>query len=237
MKILLKFTKKWGLLLLLLLMTFIIFYFRLYDYLTLATFKHYQKLAQYWTETRYIETVFIYILTFTLLIACTIPCATLFTVIGGFLFGFVALFYAIFATTLGGLILYFAVKTAIGSKIRLRSQSWIKILEGGFQKNAFNYILLLRLVPIFPCWISNISAGALNVKLKTFISATVLGVTPSTFIYVLAGRSLDRFISQDQINFLMILKPEFLLPFLGLVLLSLFPIFYKMVKKYRTKDD
>ncbi|MBX3709163.1 MAG: VTT domain-containing protein [Gammaproteobacteria bacterium] len=224
--------RKYAFLSLVLLISILFFYFDLYHYLTFDALKHYQADAQRWTITHYKSAVSIYVLVFTLLIACAIPCATFLTLLGGFLFGIVAVFYATFSTTCGGIILFLATRTAIGSSITKKSTGWIKKIEHGFQQNAFNYLLTLRLIPIFPCWISNIGAGMLNVPMKTFISATVLGVFPSTFVYTLAGRSLDEILANNKGPLLnVILTPTVFFPLLGLAILSIFPVIYKSIKK------
>lgn len=223
---------KWFPLILLIILFCSFFYFRLHHYLTFNILKAYQSHAQEWTIAHYKSAVSLYILIYIILVAAAIPCATLFTLLGGFLFGGVAVFYAIFSTTFGGMILYLAIRTSIGEGIVQKSSGWIKKMEHGFQKNAFNYLLMLRLIPIFPCWISNIAAGALNIPMRTFIFATILGIAPTTFIYVMAGRGLDKFIATESTPSLtMLLQPSILLPFLGLAILSLFPVIYKYFKK------
>ncbi len=228
--------RKYLFLSVLLLIAFAFFYFHLYDYFTFSTLKTYQTLIQSWTMEHYTSAVTIYLLLYAIMIACTIPCATFFTLLGGFLFGMIAIVYAIFSTTLGGLILFLAVRTAIGSSIATRDTGWIKIMERGFQQNAFHYLLSLRLMPIFPCWISNIAAGALNVPVKTFLVATVLGILPATIIYVLAGRSLDTLLADDHLPLLNVMfNPSVFFPLLCLAILSLFPVIYKYIKKYTQK--
>jgi uncharacterized membrane protein YdjX (TVP38/TMEM64 family) len=228
--------RKYLFLSILLLVAVTFFYFHLYDYFTFDTLKTYQTLIQSWTIEHYKSAVAIYILLFAIMIACTIPCATFFTLLGGFLFGSIAIVYAIFSTTLGGLILFLAVRTAIGSSIATKHTGWIKSMEQGFQKNAFHYLLSLRLMPIFPCWISNIAAGALNVPLKTFLSATILGILPATIIYVMAGRSLDTLLADKNLPLLNVMfNPSVFFPLLGLAFLSLFPVIYKYIKKYTQK--
>jgi uncharacterized membrane protein YdjX (TVP38/TMEM64 family) len=224
--------KKWFLLGLLGVMLSLFFYFHLNRYLTFETIQTYLADVQQWTELHYRSAVTIYILFFILMIACAIPGATILTLLGGFLFGISAFIYAIMGTTLGGLVLFLAIRTAIGAGIAAKSSGWIKKMEAGFQENAFHYILTLRLMPVFPCWISNIAAGALNVPIRTFIVATVLGIAPATFIYVMAGRSLDRFLLAEKAPTLaMMLTPSVFLPLLGLAILSLFPVIYKYLKK------
>jgi len=219
-------------LILLILASFTFFYFHLYDYLSLTTLKHYQLEAQTWTNSHYLLAVSLYIGLFTLLIACAVPCATVLTLIGGFLFDIIAILYAECCITFGGMILFLAVRTAIGSRFITKSRGLLKRIEAGFKQNAFNYLLSLRLIPIFPCWLSNIAAGMLNIPLKTFLSATAIGIFPSTVIYVLAGRGLDKILTDDQTPILvLVFTPSVLFPLLGLAILSLLPVFYKYIKK------
>lgn len=206
-------------------------YFELHRYFTLEMLSRYQQELQNWTKSHYFYSVMIYFILFTSLIACGIPCATFLTLLGGFLFGSIAVLYAELATTLGGLCLFLIVRTTFGHILARSSARWIKKLEHGFQENAFNYLLTLRLMPIFPCWMSNISAGVLNVPVKTFLLATMLGIFPSTLIYGLAGRSLDELLSSQIPLSHLLLKPSILLPLIALALLSLLPVLYKSVKK------
>jgi uncharacterized membrane protein YdjX (TVP38/TMEM64 family) len=180
----------------------------------------------------YYQATFIYIFGFALLITCAIPCATFLTLLGGLLFGSIAILYALFSITFGGFLLFLSVRTAIGARLAAKSRGWIKHIEQGFSKNAFHYLLTLRLMPIFPCWISNIGAGLFNVPIPTFLLATVLGILPSTVIYALAGRGLDKILTDDKTPVLnIIFTPSVFFPLLGLAILSLSPVIYKSVKK------
>lgn len=109
--------------------------------------------------------------------------------------------------------------------------AWMKVIEQGYKNNAFSYILFLRLIPVMPCWVSNISAGLLGVPVSTFLLATMIGVTPSTVIYVLAGRSLDQLVMDHEHYTALLLRPGILFPLLALAALSLFPVFYRLLKR------
>jgi len=227
--------KKWLLPGLLLCMA-CIFYFHFYGYLSLSSVQKYYLDVQQWTNTHYKLAVSLYVLLYTLMVASTIPCATVLALLGGFLFGLEAVIYAVFSTTMGGVILYLVVRTSFGHRIAVKSDSWIKKLEEGFKKNAFNYLLMLRLTPIFPCWISNVTAGLLNVPLKTFVLATVIGVFPATLLYVIIGQDLDKLIANDHFSFSdVIFTPAIFFPLLALAFLSIIPIIYKSVKKHFEK--
>jgi uncharacterized membrane protein YdjX (TVP38/TMEM64 family) len=228
--------RKWSLLFLLVIVGFLLFYFGLLHYLSFESINHYQGDIKKWSELHYFSAVNLYIICFALLIACAIPCATVLTLAGGFLFGIISALYAEVATTIGGLILFFAVRTSIGHWIAQRSRGWIRMLNRGFQRNAFQYIILLRLVPVFPCWISNVSAGALNVPVRTFILATLIGIFPSTLIYTLVGRGLDTFFTNNEVpTWKILLSPNLFFPLLALIIFTLLPIFYKLIMRKAQK--
>jgi uncharacterized membrane protein YdjX (TVP38/TMEM64 family) len=230
MKFYLELFKKYFALGVIALVAFLFFYTHLYEYLSLHAIRDYHLLAKIWTHDHYRIAILIYILSFTILIACGIPCATIFSLIGGFLFGGIAVFYALFSMTVGGLGLFLAVRSAVGNRLTIKSKGWLKRMESGFKKDAFNYLLTMRLIAIFPCWISNIAAGFFNISIGTFLSATIIGLIPSTYIYVMAGRSLDR-LSTAQSSFnAIILTPSIFLPLIGLAILSLLPVIYRRIR-------
>lgn len=217
----------------LLLLFGLLIYFKFHHYLSINAIQQYHGGIQHWTGTHLKTAVALYVFIFILLVACAIPCATAFALLGGFLFGMSAVIYAVFSTTMGGTFLYLAVRTSFGHRIAKKSSGWIKKLESGFKQNAFNYLLMLRLTPVFPCWLSNITAGLLNVPLKTFILATVIGIFPATCFYVLIGQGLDKLISDEQFSISnLVFSPTTFFSLLFLALLSILPVIYKGVKKH-----
>lgn len=213
--------KVWGLSILCVVFG-LFFYFHLTHYLTLHMLQRYENTLQTWAHTHYPATLSIYLLLNVLLIACAVPCATFFALVGGFLFGNIAELYSTICTMAGGIILFLAIRTAIGPYIAKKSTGWIKKLEHGFQKNAFYYLITLRLIPIMPCWVSNVSAGALNVPLSTFILASLIGIFPINFIYVMAGKSIDLILSGHDISISQIfLNPTLFLPLTALTAMGI----------------
>ena len=104
-------------------------------------------------------------------------------------------------------------------------------MRDGFQQNEFNYLLFLRLLPIFPFFIINIAAGVLGVSLRHFFIGTLLGIIPGTFIYAWVGSGLGFALEQGHtLNLKVIFSPKILLPICALALLSLVPIIYKKLK-------
>ncbi|MDE5002984.1 VTT domain-containing protein, partial [Francisella tularensis] len=75
-------------------------------------------------------------------------------------------FVVVVAATVGASVVFFAVKTAIGYSLKTKSKGGIEKMRRGFERDVFNSILLLRLIPIFPFFLINIAAGMFGVKFR-----------------------------------------------------------------------
>jgi len=98
-------------------------------------------------------------------------------------------------------------------------------LAAGFRADAFNYLLVLRLVPIFPFWLVNLVPALVGVRLPTYVLATFLGILPGTFVYASLGNGLGSLVEEPDLA--IIFKPSLLVPIVGLALLALVPVGYK----------
>jgi uncharacterized membrane protein YdjX (TVP38/TMEM64 family) len=125
-------------------------------------------------------------------VALAFPAAALLTIAAGFFFGWLAGgTMVVFAATLGSTILFLAARTAFGDVLRRRMGGRAARLAKGFERDAFGYLLVLRLAPIFPFWVVNIVPAFFNVRLRTFVAATALGIVPATYAYACLGRGLE----------------------------------------------
>lgn len=209
------------------------FYLGLYRYLTFAALQQHHQFLSQWTSQHYLLAVLLYIIIYILAVAISVPGAVFFTLIGGFLFGIIpGIFYVLVSSTIGATLLFLAVRTALGDWLKKKAKGWVAKMEQGFQENAFSYLLILRFIPIFPFWIINIVPALLGVPLITFIIATFIGVIPGSLVYVSIGSGLSNLFALGQTpNLGIIFTPRFLLPLLGLAVLSFLPILYKKLKK------
>ncbi|WP_440616950.1 TVP38/TMEM64 family protein [Cysteiniphilum sp. 6C5] len=201
-------------------------------YLSLETLTmHYQTL-QAFTQQHYLLSVFIFMLSYIIIVAFSIPGATIMTLLGGFLFGvFFGSIWTVLAATIGATITYLAVRMAFAQSLKNKASGSIAKMRDGFQQNEFNYLLFLRLLPIFPFFIINIAVGVLGVSLRHFFIGTLLGIIPGTFIYAWVGSGLGFALEQGHaLNLKVIFSPQILLPICALALLSLVPIIYRKLK-------
>jgi uncharacterized membrane protein YdjX (TVP38/TMEM64 family) len=97
-----------------------------------------------------------------------------------------------------------------------------------------SYLLVLRLVPLFPFFLVNLAPAFLGVPLSTYVVATLVGIVPGTFVYASVGAGLGAVLAAGGEPDLSIAwRPEVLGPLLGLAALACLPILYKRLKAGR----
>ncbi|MEN9855315.1 MAG: hypothetical protein RLZZ157_441 [Pseudomonadota bacterium] len=160
-----------------------------------------------------------------------LPGAIWLTIAGGFLFGpIVGTALSASSATLGATFLFLAAQSALGGGLKARAGGFVAQLEAGFQKNAFSYLLTLRLLPIAPFFGVNLAAAFLGVRLGTFVLATAIGIIPGGFIYAWLGSGIEHVIAQGGTpNLSIIFSPQVIGPLLGLAALALLPIVWRLV--------
>jgi uncharacterized membrane protein YdjX (TVP38/TMEM64 family) len=133
---------------------------------------------------------------YALAVALSLPGAVILTICGGIVFGgFAGGLAALVGATVGATAIFLVAKTALGDCLTRRAGCRIEKLASGFCADAFNYLLFLRLVPVFPFWLVNLVPALCNVRLATFVAATALGIIPGTFAYAFFGAGLDSAVS------------------------------------------
>jgi uncharacterized membrane protein YdjX (TVP38/TMEM64 family) len=114
------------------------------------------------------------------------------TFAGGVLFGgIVGGAAAVVAATLGATVIFLIARSAFGEHLARRAGLRAERLAQGFRADAFSYLLFLRLVPVFPFFLVNLVPALAGVRLRTFVTATALGILPAGFAFAHLGAGLD----------------------------------------------
>jgi uncharacterized membrane protein YdjX (TVP38/TMEM64 family) len=146
--------------------------------------------------------VLVYVAVYVLAAALALPCGLILTLSGGLLFGwFVGSIAAVLGATLGATAIFVIARSAVGATWADRAAPWLDKLRCGFKKDAFHYLLFLRLVPVFPFWFVNIAPAVLDVPLHTFVVATFVGIIPATIAFACAGAGLDSVVAAAKADY------------------------------------
>ncbi len=199
------------------------FFFDLKQFLSLEALKANQDSLLAYTETHYITAVMVFILLYCIQTAFSLPGAAIFTLAGGFLFGsFVGTLYVNIAATAGATLAFLAARYLLRDWVERKFGNRLGPIQDGFAKNAFSYLMTLRLIPLFPFFLANMVSGLTRVSLGTYVAATALGIIPGSFVFANAGRQLGTINSLGEIA-----SPRVLGAFALLGLLALVPIVYR----------
>ncbi len=175
---------------------------------------------------------------FALCVLCALPVGIVFTIGGGYLFGaWIAAPASVIAATLGAAALFMVARSSVGAAIQARAGSALDRFEQGFRADGFNYILALRLFPGAVFSVTTLAAAAFELRLRPFVLATFIGVTPITIILSLigagmrsaldAGEAADPAMAARQ----MLTSPEIIGALGALALAALAPILIKRLRK------
>lgn len=208
------------------------FAFGLDRYFTFESLKAHRVELQDFVARNLILAVLIYVAGYALLTAASLPIATLVTLVGGFLFGAAGgTALTVIGATAGATVVFLVARTAFGDALRLRARPYIGRMEAGFARNAWSYMLFLRLMPVFPFFAVNIVPAFLGVKTRTYVATTFLGIIPGTAVYNIVGAGLGSiFDSGEAFTLAGVVTPEIVIGLAGLALLALAPV---LVRRFR----
>ena len=158
------------------------------------------------------------------------------SLLAGFIFGkWFGTFILVIGLTIGATILYTLGNYFFKEIIKEKFLTKFKNLEVKFKKSEFIYLLIYRLVGGIPFALSNVLPCIFNVKVSNFFWATLIGITPPSFLLVSIGSGLEKIIEQNleapsMVD--LIYSPDIYIPvlaFAGLILVTIIArkIFYK----------
>ena len=170
-----------------------------------------------------------YTASYAALVAVSVPGAGALTLVGGYLFGWLeGSVYVLIAQSFGATAVFLIARIALRDVVLARAGPRLRALRAGFRRNALSYLIALRISGLFPALIVNGLPGALDIPLRTYVIATLIGLIPGTLIYTNAGAGLGAVLgaTTGDIGLDDVLTPQIVLSLLGLAALALLPVVY-----------
>ncbi len=195
-------------------------------YLNLETLKANRDALIHYTEQHYLSAFLIGFLIYTISTALSLPGGLILSLAMGLVFGkWAGTLLIVLAATLGATLVFLAARYLFADMARKKIGGLARKINEGFTEDAFNYLLFLRLVPLFPFWLVNLAPAFTNVSLKIYVTATAIGILPGTFVFANLGQNLGRVSSTKDL-----LTPGTIGAFVLLGVFSLIPVLYKKFK-------
>lgn len=207
-------------------------------YLNFDTVRHYYMPIKEWTMDHFWLSLLLYIVIYAILTVFAVPGMSLVTILSGFLFG---LFFGTVATVIGASLgvlgLYMIVSKTEFTKAITQDyvNAYLPKIKKGIEKDGFFYMLLLRLLPIFPFFAVNILAPLSGIRCFDYMMATFFGIIPGTLAFVSIGKGFENIILMGKTPGLSVfLGQEFILGVSIVGIISIAVYFYK--KREASKD-
>jgi len=195
--------------------------------LTLENIKVNRDILINYVSNHLVLSVFAFSTIYIIATSLSIPGAALLSLTGGLLFPFpFSAIIVLTSATIGAFINFLVSRYLLKDFVKRKFEKPMKKINKELEKNGNNYLLTLRLVPIFPFFLINLAMGLTDMPALKFIIISYIGMAPGSLVYVYAGRNLATI---DQMKD--IFSPNVLIAFTLLGLFSLLPTVYDKIKK------
>lgn len=193
------------------------------SYLSLDTLKMHREALTAFVQGNFVLAALAYVAAYVAAVAFSLPGAVFLTLSGGFLFGAVfGTLLTVTGATIGATLIFLFAKTLFGENALDRFGAQATKLADGMRRNAASYLMVLRLVPLFPFFLVNLVPAFVGVPLLTYVLTTFFGIIPGTAVFSLAGAGLGSVLDQGgAITPASILTREIVAGLVGLAALSL----------------
>ena len=159
------------------------------------------------------------------LAALSLPGAALLTLAGGAVFGFGwGLVLVSFASSLGAALSFWTARLLLRDWVEARFATQLGEINAGVQRAGWLYLLSLRLIPVVPFFLINLTMGLTSLRTWTFYWVSQLGMLVGTAVYVNAGIQLGNLHSLSDVA-----SPALLGSF---ALLGLFPLVVRRISRH-----
>jgi uncharacterized membrane protein YdjX (TVP38/TMEM64 family) len=159
--------------------------------------------------------------------ALSLPGAAILSLAAGAIFGtLMGTLYVNIGATVGATLAFLVARYLFHDVIQNKFGPRLEKINRELETRGFNYLLFLRLVPLFPFFLINLGAGLTRVPLRTFFFGTMIGIIPGSFVFCNAGASLATITSMHEVA-----SPRVLGSFALLGLFALVPVLYQKMKR------
>ena len=134
---------------------------------------------------------FIFFIIYIVVTALALPISLLKTLLAGALFGLLpGVILTSFASTIGSTLCFLLSRYLFKDYVQGKYQKYLGKINKGIKDEGLLYLLFLRLSPIFPFFVINLTFGLTHMKWTNFYWISQLGMLPATILFINAGVQL-----------------------------------------------
>ena len=222
-----------GILYVLLISTFLYFFFSKFTLQELSSYEFIKNNVDYFSNLKdknyytLLLTFFLFVVFWVLLLGFGSPVA----LASGFIFGkWIGTIIIAISLSVGSLLLYLIANFFFRDFVQQKLGNRMVFLKDLFKKNEFLYFLIYRFIGGLPFFIHNTLPVIFNVKIVNYFFGTLLGMIPQLFIMVSIGSGLEKIIKTNNSPpsfFEIIASKDIYLPLIAFIAIVVISIFLK----------
>ena len=222
-----------GILYVLLISTFLYFFFSKFTLQELSSYEFIKNNVDYFSNLKdknyytLLLTFFLFVVFWVLLLGFGSPVA----LASGFIFGkWIGTIIIATSLSVGSLLLYLIANFFFRDFVQQKLGNRMVFLKDLFKKNEFLYFLIYRFIGGLPFFIHNTLPVIFNIRIINYFFGTLLGMIPQLFIMVSIGSGLEKIIKTNNSPpsfFEIIASKDIYLPLIAFIAIVVISIFLK----------
>ena len=184
---------------------------------------------QLFIDERFLFYYLLFFFAYIIVSALALPISLLKTLLAGALFGLLpGVILTSFASTIGSTLCFLLSRYLFKDLVQGKYKKYLSKVNKGIKEEGLLYLFFLRLSPIFPFFIINLTFGLTNMKWTNFYWISQLGMLPATILFVNAGKQLSQINNLEDILTMKVI--------ISLSAIGLLPIITKRIyERFKTK--
>ena len=199
------------------------------DSLSFKVIKQLYGDLQLFIDEKFLFYYLLFFFAYIIVTALALPISLLKTLLAGALFGLLpGVILTSFASTIGSTLCFLLSRYLFKDLFQGKYKKYLSKVNQGIKEEGLLYLFFLRLSPIFPFFIINLTFGLTNMKWTNFYWISQLGMLPATILFVNAGKQLSQINNLEDILTMKMI--------ISLSAIGLLPIITKRIyERFKTK--
>ena len=191
-------------------------------------FLKYLDFITYYVDNNFLLSAFIFFIFLVIYNSFSLPGNLFFFLSSGFFFNvYIGFLINILSIVIGSLNFFIFSKLFFKFFLSKFYNKYSNKITKIIKNSSYEYLILLRLISLFPLMVQNIFLSILNISKTKFIITTFIGFIPIMFLTAFIGNEISNFVELKYFKMKDLFSSNFLLIFLLLISIIILRIFFK----------
>jgi len=191
-------------------------------------FLQYLDFITYYVDNNFLLSAFLFFIFLVIYNSFSLPGNLFFFLSSGFFFNvYIGFLINILSIVIGSLNFFIFSKLFFKFFLSKFYNKYSNKITKIIKNSSYEYLILLRLISLFPLMVQNICLSILNISKTKFIITTFIGFIPIMFLAAFIGNEISNFVELKNFRMKDLFSSNFLLIFLLLISIIILRIFFK----------